>query len=233
MNSFKFSIAAAMVAVALENGAEPLDASSCGAMTIADQCRISWSFSRTSDSYYSVQRFDPVTAEWRTLTSLPPGTPSQGTRDSPVEAGYLYRVLACDDAEGKTNCSGSTMVWAPLIQPEEQAHLIPGLVLLDGTRDHSGKPLYAKVDKDDGWVGALIQYNVYLMVNAIARANTGDLPDMTPVNDIRFDPPDDPIEVVQFNVYWAYSGDQGKPLDSPMPEQVPRPPHEHPEWHLE
>src|SRR5688572_2348319 len=164
MNTVTFSIGAAIVALAFQVRAEPVDSASCGAMTIADQCRISWSFSRSPAAYYSVQQFDPASAEWRTLVTLPAGTPSRGTHDTPVEAGYLYRVWACDDMEGKTNCSGSTMVWAPFIQPEEQLHLIPSRVQLVGTQDWSGKPLYAAVDKTNGWVGALSQYNVYLQI---------------------------------------------------------------------
>lgn len=231
MNNFAFSIGAVIIAVAFQARADRLDTASCGAMTSADQCRISWSFSRISDSYYAVQQFDPVEASWRTLAELPLGTPTQGTYDKPVEAGYLYRVFACDDAEATRNCSGSTMVWAPLIQPEDQIHLIPSRVPLTSSEVAFGKPVYAMVSKKSGWLGQVIQYNVYLMANAIARANIADLPDMTSVKDLRIEPPVDPIEQVQFNVYWAYSAEQGAPIDSPLPEQEPRPPHEHPERH--
>lgn len=123
------------------------------------------------------------------------------------------------------------MVWAPFVQPEDQFHLIPSRVPLASREIASGMPMYASVNKKNGWLGQVIQYNVYQMLNAIAHAKITDLPDMTSVKDIRFEPPNDPIEQVQFNVYWAYSAERGEPIDSPMPEPESRPPHEHPERH--
>lgn len=230
-NCFAFSIGTAIIGCAFQTHADSTDAASCAAMKITDQCRISWSFSRPSISYYFVQQFDQLAAEWRTLANVPAGTLSQGTLDKPVEAGYLYRVLACDDAKAKAKCSGSTMVWAPFIQPEDQVHLIPSQVPLTGSEAHFGKPAYGLISKKGGWLSQVIAYNVIQMENAIAHAKTTDLPDMTPVKDIRFDPPDDPIEQVQFNVYWFYSAERGAPINQPEPAQFQRPPHEHPERH--
>ena len=224
-------VGAAIVAAAFQAHADQVDSATCGAMTIADQCRISWSFSRTSDSYYSVQQFDPQSPGWRTLIRLPEGTPSKGTHDKPVEAGYLYRVLACDDAEAKKNCSGSTMVWAPFIQPEERVDLIPSRVELIGSEARFGKPVNGAIAKDADWLTQVTQYNVYLMENAIARASITDLPDMTPVADItRMEAPQ-PIDQVQSNVYSVYLAEQGRSKESAPEPKVQRGPHEHPERH--
>jgi len=231
MKRFALSIVLTIIAVASQSRADTVDSATCGAMKILDQCRITWSFSRRADSYYSVQQFDPLDVDWRTVAALPLSTSNQGTLETPVEAGYLYRVLACDDGDATTNCSGSTMVWAPFAQPESQVHLIPSRVPMAKWEAASGMPLYATVDKKNGWLGQVIQYNVYQVLNAIARAKVTDLPDMTPVKDLRFETPSDPIEQVQFNVYWAYSAERGQPIDTPTPEPETRPPHVHPERH--
>jgi hypothetical protein len=214
-----------------ESHTDSVGSASCGAMTISDQCRISWSLSRTSDSFLSVQQFDPMQATWRTVASLPPSAGSAGTKESPVEGGYLYRALVCDDAEREVNCRGTTMVWAPYVQAEDQVHLIPSRVPLASWELASGRPMYAAISKNSGWLTQVIQYNVYQMANAIARANIADLPDMTPVKDIRKEMRSTPIDQVQFNVFWAYSAEQGKPIDSPALPPETLPVHEHPERH--
>jgi hypothetical protein len=231
MNRFTLLLGVVIFVVATIGHAQSRDAATCDSMKILDQCRIRWSFSRTSDSYISVQQFDPMNAAWRTIAALAPSAGGTGILDKPVEGGYLYRVLACDDAEAKINCLGTTMIWAPFVQPESQVHLIPSRVPLAAWEIGSGTPMYATVDKRNGWLGQVIQYNVYQMANAIARARISDLPDMTPVKDIRLEPPSDPIEQVQFNVYWAYSAERGAPIDSPILEPETRPPHSHPERH--
>lgn len=233
MKTCAFFFSSAVIAVAFQSRADEVDSASCGGMTIADQCRIGWRFSRPANSYYFVQQFDPLAAEWRTLAELPAGTLSQGALAEPVEAGYLYRVFACDDAKAKTNCSGSTMVWAPFIQPENEVHLIPGQIPLTGSETRFGEPVYGLVRKSPGWLSQVSVYNVIQMANSIARAKIDELPDMTPVKDIRVDPPDDPIEQVQFNVYWFYSAERGAPIDQPEPPQIERPPHDHPRSHPE
>jgi len=232
MNNRALAIGLVVAAIAIEcRAADIADSASCEEMTSADQCRIGWNFSRRVDSYYLVQQFDPIGANWRTVATLPKGTPNRGRYETPVEAAYLYRVLACDDVQERKDCSGSTMVWAPFVQPEESVHLIPSRVPLVKKDIADGTPLNAVVNKEGEWLTQVIQYNVYLMVNAIARANIADLPEMTPVKDIRETTPDDPIEQVQFNVYWAYSAERGAPIDTPEPEPEVRPPHEHPRSH--
>lgn len=199
--------------LASQSRADTVDTATCGTMKILDQCRIAWSFSSRAESYFSVQQFNPLDANWRTIAALPLSTSNQGTLETPVEGGYLYRVLACDDDAATTNCSGSTMVWVPFVQPESQVHLIPSRVPMAKWEAESGMPLYATVDKQNGWLGQVIQYNVYQMMNAIARANIADLPDMTPVKDMRLEEPSDPIEQVQFNVYSVYLAERGEPID--------------------
>jgi hypothetical protein len=231
MNRFTLTVVLIVIAVASQGRADTADLATCGTMKILDQCHITWNFSSRADSYYSVQQFDPLTVSWRTIAALPQSVSSQGTLMTPVEAGYLYRVLACDDSDATTNCSGSTMVWAPLVQPESQIHLIPSRVPMAKWEAAAGMPLYATVDKKNGWLGQVIQYNVYQMLNAIARANVAEMPDMTPVKDMRLEPPSDAVDQVQFNVYWAYSAERGAPIDSPLQPPEKRPPHEHPERH--
>lgn len=211
--------------------AESVDSATCGEMTIADQCHIHWTFSGNFGQYFHVQQFDPLKADWAVIASLPPGTSNPGTLHTPVEGGYLYRVLACDDSEAFMNCSATTMVWAPFVQPESQIHLIPSRVPMVKWEAQSGMPMYAAIDKRSGWLTQVIQYNVYEMTNAIARVDLTNLPEMTAVKDIRTEAPSDPIEQVQFNVYWAYSAERGNPIESPAPPAEVRPPHKHPERH--
>lgn len=212
---------------------EPGEAT-CGSQTISDQCRITWTFARPSGARYWVQQLDPWSGAWRNLndhytdgTTVPDGTTAQGSRDAVVEPGYLYRVLACDDARASINCAGSKLVWAPFIQPAEQVHLIPRLVPVQGP---DGRFDYCGVLKNIGWAMQVTQYNICLMVTAVTRAKV-ELPDMTPPPDIRVMPSADPIGQLQFNVWAAYLGERGTPLVEPELEPIPRPPHEHPERH--
>lgn len=201
----------------------------CGSQTTNDQCRVTWNFVRPSSAFYWVQQLDPLSGAWRSLDHNPDGTTAQGSRDAAVEASYLYRVLACDDANATINCEGSTMVWAPFIQAPEQAHLIPSRVPSTGP----GGGYVGGINNNADWLTRVVQYNVYQFVNAIARANVAELPDMTPAPDIRVVPPANvkPIDQVQFNVYAVYLAQQGTPVDMPTPEPRPRGPHEHPERH--
>ena len=61
------------------------------------------------------------------------------------------------------------MVWAPFVQPESQDYLIPSRVPMAKWAAASGMPMYATVNKKNGWLTQVIQYNVYQMTNAIAR----------------------------------------------------------------
>lgn len=230
----RFAVLVALTMLASGVIAEDRDSASCGAMTVRDKCRITWSISRAGSLYYFVQQFDSLSADWESVVSLPAGTSSSGSLASPVEAGNLYRVLACDDVHGTQNCSGTTVVWAPFVQPEDQVDLIPSRVPLIGSEAAVGEPTYGLISKKGSWLSQVTQYNIIQMTNTIARAKVSELPEMTPVKDIRVEMPSDPIEQVQFNVYRFYSAQLGLPIDQPAPEPDPTwvaPPHVHPERH--
>ena len=202
----------------------------CGAQTIGDQCRVTWTFDRPPGGFYWVQQLNPMTGMWQSVAHEPDGTAARGSRDAPVEAGNLYRVLACEDAKAATGCQGSTMVWAPFIQPPGQEYLIPSLVpAIHPDRSWGG---YAgSISKDAGWLSQVIQYNVIQMTNAISYAKIAELPDMTPVRDIRSMSASEstPIDEIQFNVWAFFQGERGTPLEMPTPPPRQRAPHEHPE----
>jgi hypothetical protein len=214
MKHFAQLLVLTIIAYAGYSHADSVDTASCGAMKMLDQCRITWNFSSRSDSFYSVQQFNPQGANWRTIATLPLSASNRGVLETPVEGGYLYRVQACDDEAAAVNCSGSTVVWAPFVQPESQVHLIPSRVSLTKWETITGKPMYAAVDKNIGWLEQVIQYNVYQMLNAIARTNVADLPVMTPVKDIEVELPSDPIEQVHYNVYVVYMAERDKAIGS-------------------
>ena len=186
----------------------------CASQTFRDQCRITWTFARPPGGFYWVQQLNPMSGAWRSLSHDADGTTAQGSRDPAVEASYLYRVLACDDAMATINCAGSTMIWAPFIQPPEQVHLIPSRVPATHPARSFGGYVGA-ISKNADWLTQVTQYNVCQLVNAIAYANIAELPDMTPAPDIRVMPPADikPIDQIQFNVWAVYMAEQGRPLD--------------------
>lgn len=202
----------------------------CGQQTYRDQCHVTWDFPVSSNAFYWVQQLDPMSGKWQGLGHVADGTAAQASRSAPVEPGYLYRVLSCSDKEAKTNCIGSTMVWAPFIEPPERVDLIPSQV----PAIHPGrsfKGYVGAVSKEANWLAQVSQYNVYQLINAISYTNIAELPDMTIPADIRAMQAQDvtPIDTVQFNVWATFLEEQGRPLNFPTVAPFPRPPHEHPE----
>jgi hypothetical protein len=216
---------------------EDAGTATCGSQTFRDQCQVTWSFSRPSSAFYWVQRLNPMSGAWESLghdaDHDADGTKAQGSRKEAVEPGYLYRVLRCDDARATINCAGSTMVWAPFIQPPEQVDLIPSVVpdLRPEVKQFKG----CGVLKNAPWLVQVTQYNVCQLVNAISYANLAELPDMTPPANILDMPPEQVTEIdtVQFNVWDTFMAERGTPIEGESPSSVPveRPPHEHSERH--
>jgi hypothetical protein len=225
-------IACELIAFAGDARADQIDRAMCEPMTRIGQCKIGWEFSRSEGAHYWLQQFDPPQAVWRTIAKMPPGTPSVGSQSVAVEGGYLYRVWACDDADAIVNCSGSTVVWAPFIQSQSETHLIPSRVHLVGSEARFGKPTDGMIMKNADWLTQVIQYNVYQLENALAHAEMSNMPDMTPPSSSAVLPQNLlPADQVQSNIYAVYLARQGRRVSAPTPEQVPRGPHEHPDWH--
>jgi hypothetical protein len=146
----------------------------------------------------------------------------QSTRDAPVEAGELYRVLACDMPNATGGCLSSTVYFVPVI-PKRDADLgsIPARVVVelpDGTEQGF------IVEKNHGRLSQLLQYNVYMLVKTLANAAVMEMPPMTTPKDDQ-GPRRDALnesDWVQINVHQAYDGARG--IDGPpaIPPMTPR-----------
>lgn len=196
-------------------------AATCDSAAPGDSCKLSWNLSQTPRAFYWAQQLDPDSGAWRNLEERPTDTASRSARSEPVEGGYLYRVLACNDSARTTDCVGSTLIWAPVIpRGEKAAESIPERVEFSRP---DGTLMRFRVDKNQSLLHQVVQFNVYQLARTLSRARIDELPEMTapPAMSPNSGEYTD-IDVVHANVYAAYTAERGSPITPPPSSEPPK-----------
>ena len=169
---------------------------SCAATSRAGACRLSWDMRAQPRAFYWVQALDARTQRWESLNDKPHERPVAQTRQ-PVREGHLYRVLGCDDAAGRRNCTSSGVFWVP-VHPAS-ADAIPDVVY-----DLNGQSM--AIDKEASLEEQTQVYNVYLLVRLAETLDLASMPPMIepPRIDLIRDPELGPDAFTHYDVFLNY-----------------------------
>lgn len=141
-------------------------------------CRLGWNFSAdTSGTTYWVQRLEIAEdgLEWITVDG--PYSANPARLQTTAEGGFLYRVVACDDAarEPSTSCASSTAIWAPTIVSTYTE--IPQFLEL---KDGSNVAALAAHNPEEEPLDMLnIEYNLALVYRLVSYGKVDELPTLT------------------------------------------------------
>lgn len=125
-------------------------------------CRLGWNFSADPRPYYRVQRLTTEPPEWANTEILSGDPYAIGLR---VEAGHLYRVVACDDRASTRNCVYSSVQWA-IERPTRED--MPDYLL-------DGNGVKMVISKTDDLLSQTDQYNVYRLTQLLDNVTNADL----------------------------------------------------------
>lgn len=142
---------------------ETLGTAMCRRAVPGASCSIAWDFTATPHASYWVEQFvyessvelHSVEGEWQSVAG--PLAGHEGVTDEPVEGGFLYRVVGCNDKSGTIGCVGSTVFWAP-VRPKNLDD-IPDVVYTPGgywVRDRKHSALEQVIDYNAALIDKLI-----------------------------------------------------------------------------
>ena len=182
------------------------DRISCVQSDAAEGCRISWNIGNMAASEkYRLERYDHNLGKWNAEQRV--GS-AEGVSEFVVSQANLYRVSNCggSDKRGTRDCSVSSIYWSPFLSTTTDE--IPSTVTRHGSGDKMG------VSKGQSLRTQLIQYNVYLLAQALEGKNLEDFPAMTPPADY----PRTLVDWIHLNVHALYEGERNYDLGIPEAE---------------
>lgn len=185
----------------------------CDSNNESRSCKISWNLLETPRTYYRVQQWSKDYNIWRNVDNFVANT-ALGTQPTSVDGGELYRVFACNDLDATRDCIGTTAFWAPSIPKtaDESAKIPERMTYIDKDGAHNTM----LISKNGDFKSQVIQYNVYLVIQAFANADFRELPLMTEPPIISMENRDILTleDVIHINVYPNYNGLREQQLGS-------------------
>ncbi|MBT8144756.1 MAG: hypothetical protein KJO55_08645 [Gammaproteobacteria bacterium] len=134
-----------------------------------NRCLLDAKLRLKDDSYhYTIEHFDVKVQQW-TAVSNRFANESQ-IASEPLEAGHIYRVLACKGRETMSRCVATPAQWAPVL-PSDVADIPAAVEAADGTSYGVSKNLSLAEQTQ--------QYNVYLVEQLLSRTKAASMPPMS------------------------------------------------------
>jgi len=136
------------------------------------KCTLQYDLSDNPRRFYLLHVLDNELLAW-----VPAKESENPEGEFNVEPEALYRVQACDNQAFSLNCVTSSAAWAPSLRPIGE---IPTSMEIS---DIDGSSMTASFVETDSRYLLLSQYNVYVVVDLVARVSAidiGILPEMLP-----------------------------------------------------